>query len=236
MAELFGKNSKMAKGKAGSMHLVDIDRGIIPASAVVGTTIPVSAGYALANKMQKNNKVVLCMFGDGSTEEGCFLETINFAALHKLAMVFVCENNKLAIHNPIHRRQATDKICERISTYGLKTYKIESGDVIEMITKCKEAVELARSGNGPVFMEIFTHRYLEHVGPGCDIDEKYRDKEYDEKWKKLDQIEILAKSLTNNELVEISREVDDIIEKAVEYASNLPYAPKEELFKNVYAK
>ena len=234
MIELFGKNSKMAKGKAGSMHLVDLDKGIIPASAVVGTTVPVATGFALSNKMQNNNKIVACMFGDGSTEEGSFLESINFAALHKLPIVYICENNKLAIHNPIHRRQATDQLCQRIATYGIKTYRIESGDVFEMISACKEAVALARK-NQPVFMEIFTHRYLEHVGPGCDIGEDYRDKDYDQLWKDKDQIALLEQMLPEQDITTIQNEVIDLVAKAVEAANKASYASKEELFTNVYA-
>src|SRR3990167_5953243 len=118
MAELYGKSTGCAGGKAGSMHLVDMRRGIMGASAVVGTTVPVAAGYALAMQMQAHNsghqRIVVSVFGDGATEEGCFYETLNFASLHKLPILFVCENNRLAIHTPLEKRWATERMCERV--------------------------------------------------------------------------------------------------------------------------
>lgn len=233
MTELFGKNSSIGKGKAGSMHLCDITKGILPASAVVGTTIPVSTGYALSNKMLKNNKVIACMFGDGATEEGCFTESVNFAGLHSLPIVYICENNQLAIHTPIHKRWSARNICKRVQTYGLKTYHIDSGDVFEMITQCKEAVEHARN-NGPVFMEIMTHRYLEHVGPCCDAEHPYRDTEYEKTWRSKDQITKLETELPRGDVDTIKSQVDKDIEAAVQFANNMPYAGREELLTDVY--
>src|SRR3989338_10964762 len=136
MAELYGKKDGCAGGKAGSMHLIELEKGIMGASAVVGTTVPVAVGYAMALKFaaQKTGKqrVVVAFFGDGATEEGSFSESINFAALHKLPIIFLCENNKLAIHSPIERRWPTDKICERIATYGIKTHRVTNGDVFKI--------------------------------------------------------------------------------------------------------
>src|SRR5439155_16472388 len=118
-AELYGKDTGCARGKGGSMHLVDINRYILGTSAVVGTTIPIAVGYALAVKREGHGRVVAAFFGDGATEEGVFYESLNFAALHRLPVLFVCENNVLAIHTPIEKRWATRQLCERVRTYGI---------------------------------------------------------------------------------------------------------------------
>lgn len=240
MAELYGKKDGCAGGKAGSMHLVEIDSGIIGASAVVGSTIPVAAGYALAlkkeNQKNQQNRILVCMFGDGATEEGCFSETINFAALHKLPMIFICENNGLAIHNPITRRWANQDICTRIATYNIPTKRVSSGDVFEIYAETKKIVEEIRmQGEGPYFMEIATYRYKEHVGPTEDLNEEYRDLAEYKKWQELDQIDLFAKELPAEIVAEIQQEVKQEIADAMQYAENSPYPAAEELYKNIYA-
>lgn len=237
MAELYGKKDGCAGGKGGSMHLVEKASGILPASAVVGTTVPMATGFALALKKKKSKQIVVSMFGDGATEEGSFSESINFAALHKLPIIFICENNKLAIHNPIERRWASEKICERIETYGIKTIQITSGDVFEIYEKTKEAVELARSGNAPIFMEIFTYRYREHVGFTEDLNEDYRNLEEYKKWKKIDQIDLLSTELGKEITEEIELEVKNMIENSIKFAENSSFPNTyEELFQFNYAK
>ena len=175
MAELYGKKDGCAGGKAGSMHLIDMEQGIMGASAVVGTTIPVAVGYAMALKREAKKtgkqRVIVSFFGDGATEEGAFSESINFAALHKLPIIFLCENNKLAINNPIERRWATDKICERIKTYGIETHRIVDGDIFKIREVAEKAVNMLKKDSeyGPVFIECHTYRYKEHVGPTEDL-------------------------------------------------------------------
>lgn len=241
MAELYGKKDGCAGGKAGSMHLIDMEHGIMGASAVVGTTIPVAAGYSMALKREAKKtgkqRVLVAFFGDGSTEEGCFSETINFAALHKLPMVFLCENNKLAIHNPIERRWATDKICERIATYGIKTYRITDGDVFKIREIAQEAVGNLRQnpGSGPVFIECFTYRYKEHVGPTEDLNEEYRDlKEY-KKWFDNDQITRLEKMLDADEINKIKQEVEKQIQDSINFSEKSEFPGVKELYQNLFA-
>jgi len=235
MAELYGKVDGCAGGKAGSMHLVEIEKGILGASAVVATTIPVGAGYALAQKMAGTKNIVVSMFGDGATEEGVFSETINFAALKKLPIIFICENNRLAIHNPLERRWAADNICERVATYGIKTIKIDSGDVFEILQKTQEASEFARSGNGPVFMEIATYRYREHVGVAEDLHEDYRDMAEYNRWKESDQIDKLAAEIGELEAARIEKEVQQQIEVAVKFAEESRFPDAREMYQHVYA-
>jgi TPP-dependent pyruvate/acetoin dehydrogenase alpha subunit len=239
MAELYGKATGCAGGKAGSMHLVEISKGIIGASAVVGTTIPVAAGFALAmqkdDKNAKNKRVVVTMFGDGATEEGCFSETVNFAALKKLPMLFICENNQLAIHNPVHRRWATPHICERMETYGIKTIKIDSGDVFEITQKTQEAIDAIRAGQGPIFMEVATYRYREHVGPGEDLNEEYRDLNVYQSWKKNDQIDALAQIIGSDEANKIENEVKALIDASIKFSEESKFPEPKELYNYVYA-
>jgi len=236
MAELYGKKSGCAGGKAGSMHLIEMEKGILGASAIVGSTIPVAVGYALALKKNNENKILVCFFGDGATEEGCFSEALNFAALHKLPMIFICENNGLAIHNPIRNRWANLDICKRVSTYGVETVKIESGDVEEIYDTTKNVVDFVRSkGKGPYFMEISTYRYKEHVGPYEDLNEEYRDlKEY-EYWKEKDQVLKLEKELDSDVVERIKNEVESEIQASIEFSENSVFPEEEELYNNVYA-
>lgn len=235
MAELYGKVDGCAGGKAGSMHLVEIGKGILGASAVVATTIPLAAGYALALKMDKSDSIIVSMFGDGATEEGVFSETINFAALKKLPVLFVCENNRLAIHNPLERRWARDTMIERIETYGIKTFRIDSGDIDEIYAKTLEAAAYIRAGNGPAFMEIATYRYREHVGTGEDLNEEYRDMAEYARWKANDQIDKLAKEIGAEEAARIEQEVNAEIAAAVAYAEQSRFPDEREMFQHVYA-
>lgn len=241
MAELYGKKDGCAGGKAGSMHLIQMDQGIMGASAVVGTTIPVATGYAMALKREAEKtgkqRVVVSFFGDGATEEGCFSESINFAALHKLPMIFLCENNKLAIHNPITRRWPTDKICERIATYGVKTHRITDGDVFKIREVTEEAINSIKKNpeSGPIFIECFTYRHKEHVGPTEDLNEEYRDLEEYKKWLENDQIAGLATMLTSEEENIIAKRVDQKIADSIAFSEKSEFPGQKELFENVLA-
>lgn len=242
MAELYGKIDGCAGGKAGSMHLVDMANGILGATAVVATNIPVAAGYALGLKQQKKNQVVAIFFGDGATEEGCFLETINFAALHKLPILFICENNKLAIHTPIEKRWATNKICERVATYDIKTHKYNKYCVLDLYTLAKQEINNIKNNNnyGPVFIECDTYRWLEHVGPSDDHNVKYRSQEEYSKWQVNDQILALEQQLNNIDntkaiIKDINQKIDEQIKQAILFAEKSPFPQEKELYKNVYA-
>ncbi|OGT47445.1 MAG: acetoin dehydrogenase [Gammaproteobacteria bacterium RIFCSPHIGHO2_12_FULL_41_20] len=240
MAELYGKQTGCAGGKAGSMHLVDMSHGILGASAVVGTTIPVATGYALAMQMAAKTtgrqRVVVSVFGDGGTEEGCFYEAINFAALRKLPIIYVCENNRLAIHTPLEKRWAKDNLCERVATYGIQTYKIDDADVFKIRETMTKAVEYLRhGGEGPIFLECATYRWLEHVGPRDDHSDNYRSLDEYLDWKEKDQIVRLAAMLDDNTVQRIQDEVTAEIQAAEAFAAQSPYPTAEELYTHVYA-
>ncbi|VVC76494.1 Acetoin:2,6-dichlorophenolindophenol oxidoreductase subunit alpha [Aquicella siphonis] len=240
MAELYGKSTGCAGGKAGSMHLVDMKNGVLGASAVVGTTIPVATGYALAMQMEAektgHQRMTVSVFGDGGTEEGCFYESINFAALRKLPIIYVCENNRLAIHTPIEKRWATEKLCERVATYGIETHKLDHADVFTVRdTIARAAAKIRAHRCGPIFIECSTYRWLEHVGPRDDHEDNYRDLDEYRRWKEHDQIARLAKMLDAETVARLENEITAEIRTAEEFAEKSPYPADEELYKHVYA-
>ncbi len=235
LAELYGKSTGGAGGKAGSMHLVDMEAGVLGMSAVVGTTIPVAAGYALAMKRENKGRVTACFFGDGATEEGVFSETLNFAALHKLPILFICENNGFAIHSPLSHRWAKDALCERVRTYSIPTSEINDANVFTIRQAAEDALKRIRSGEGPQFMECKTYRWREHVGPGEDYDDDYRSRDELSFWQRNDPIIITAKMLTSTEREAIDANVETIIADAIVFAENSPWPEPKELFSHVYA-
>lgn len=217
-AEMYGKADGCAGGKGGSMHLVDMSRGILGCSAVVGTHVPVAVGVALAMRRRGEDRVVVCFLGDGATEEGVFAESLNFASLHRLPVLFVCENNGFAIHTGLERRWATTQLTERVATYGIPVASIESGSVLDINEQAVRFVEHARSGAGPAFMECATFRWKEHVGPGEDFDAGYRSRETFVQWSKNDSVSILGTYLARAERDRIDHEIEAEITAAVAFA------------------
>jgi TPP-dependent pyruvate/acetoin dehydrogenase alpha subunit len=235
MAELFGKAGGVAGGKGGSMHLIDMSHNVLGTSAVVGTTIPVAVGYALAFKRTGTDRVVVSFFGDGATEEGVFTESLNFASLHKLPILFVCENNFYAIHTPVTKRWATQRLCERVETYGIPTHQIDDGDVLRLRAVAADAVTQLRRGEGPVFIECRTYRWREHVGPSEDFDAGYRARSDLEPWIKDDQVERVGRIIAEARRVAIDAEVEQEIADAIAFAESSPFPEIEALHTDVYA-
>jgi TPP-dependent pyruvate/acetoin dehydrogenase alpha subunit len=234
-AELYGKATGVAHGKGGSMHLIDMPHGVLGASAVVGTTIPVAVGFALAFKRQRSSRVVVTFFGDGATEEGVFSETLNFAALHKLPVLFVCENNFYAIHTPVTRRWATQRLCERVETYGIPAHCIEDGDVLKLRQEAAGAVAGLRRGEGPAFMECRTYRWLEHVGPNEDFDAGYRASAERKSWEENDQLIKIGALIAADRRSAIDEDVESDIKDAIAFAEDSPFPDISALNSNVFA-
>jgi TPP-dependent pyruvate/acetoin dehydrogenase alpha subunit len=235
LAELYGKDTGIARGKGGSMHLISPRHYILGASAVVGTTIPVTVGYSLALKRANTGRVAVAFFGDGGTEEGVFYESLNFAALHQLPVLFVCENNSYAIHTPLEKRWATQQLCERVGTYGIPTRVIEDSDVLEIRRAARGFIDKIRQGGGPAFLECHTYRWREHVGPGEDYDAGYRTRDELEKWQQNDQVAVTGARLAPDIRLKIDEEIEASISAAIEFAENADWPGPEELFTNVYA-
>jgi TPP-dependent pyruvate/acetoin dehydrogenase alpha subunit len=175
MAEMFGKASGCCKGKGGSMHVIDTSVGLMGTSAVVGTGIPNATGAALALKYYDKDDIVVCFLGDGATEEGVFYETLNFAALHALPIIFVCENNGFAIHSPSHKRRP-GSLKDVVQGLGIFYKQIDdpARDFMDVYSGLEGLVGQVRRLSLPVFLDWPVYRYREHVGPGEDYDASYR--------------------------------------------------------------
>ena len=175
LAEIYGKATGCAGGRGGSMHLIDLDVGHIAAVPIVGSAIPIGAGVAWAQKLRGGNDVAAIFFGDGATEEGAFYETLNFASLHKLPVLFICENNLYSVYSPLEVRQANERSVTAIAeSHGIKTFTGDGNDLFEVASATEQALALVRKGDGPALLEFDTFRWLEHCGPDCDDHLNYR--------------------------------------------------------------
>lgn len=169
-AELYGRVEGCAGGRGGSMHLVDPEHGIPGSTAIVGGSIPLAVGAALSARLQGNGRVAVAFFGDGASEEGSFHESLNFAALHRLPVLFVCENNFYATNSPLTARQPGVGIAAKGAAYGIPGLQIDGNDPLAVYHAAREAVGRARSGGGPTLLECATYRWKGHVGPSCDVE------------------------------------------------------------------
>jgi len=238
-AELYGKNTGLAKGKAGSMHLFSPEHNFMGASAVVTTIVPVATGVALANKMKKNGKTVAVFFGDGALEEGGFWESINFASLKNLQIIFVCEDNGLAIHAHKKDRQSFKSITDIVSKFNFNTFKDDTTDVEKIYQLTNKAVMTMAKNKKPCFMHLKYYRYLEHVGINEDFEFGYRKKDEYEKWYDKDPITIQRSKLikigfNEDDIQKIEFNIDLQIENSIKLAKEAPFPPSEEICKDVY--
>lgn len=234
IAELYGKVDGCAKGKGGSMHLIDFGAGVMGASAVVGTTIPQAVGFAYALKLQRKHAVVVSVFGDGAVDEGVFHESLNFAALKSLPIVFVCENNRYAIHTHQLQRQKLDNICERARVHGMAAEQIPNNDVMGIFQRMSETAGKLRAGApGPFFFECLTYRLKEHVGPNDDYQLGYRTREEAEPWIRSDPIRQIGACLDPAERRRIEMEIEAEIKDAFACAERSPFPDAAELYTDV---
>lgn len=234
MAELYGKIDGCARGWGGSMHLVDVDHGIMATTAIVASSVPNAVGYAYAARQQHTGQVVASFFGDGATEEGVVTESLNFAALKKLPVLFVCENNDLAIHTKQSQRQALPDIAGRARSLGVATTKINNCDTVTIYQTVSEIIKNLRQGQGPHFLEIVTSRWLEHVGPNEDFSMGYRSQAEVDPWRQQDEVEKLGSQLSSNERQKIDQEIEDEIADAVAFAESSKFPPAQELMNYVF--
>jgi len=228
-AELYGKVTGCGKGKAGSMHLASKKVNFMGSSAVVASTISNAVGSALASKVLNKGQVSVAVFGDGASEEGSYHESLNFAAVFKLPVIFVCENNGLAIHSKLEQRHGF-VVHEHAKGYGIKSVYIEEGYDFEKInTVMAEVVKEVREKSMPYVVEIKTYRYKEHVGIGDDHYVPYRSKDEFEQWKQKDPL-IQDTALVAKFTDEITKE----IAAAVKFAEDSPVPADEELLADIY--
>ena len=236
IAELYARITGCAKGKGGSMHLVDVKHGVMGTSAVVGTTIPNSVGYAYAMKYHhRNDTIVASFFGDGALDEGVFHESMNFAVLKSVPIIFICENNRYAIHSHQLSRQPKDNLIERVRAYGMAAERIEDNGVYQIYERVQDVANKIRQGNsGPLFLECMTYRWKEHVGPNEDFDLGYRSEEEAEYWIQNDQMKRLGDLIEPGERQKIEYDVQMEIQEAFEFAEESAFPKELELYTDVF--
>lgn len=239
MCEMFGKAEGCCGGKGGAMHTGDFSLGVPPANAIVGGNIPIAAGAALAFKMQKKDNVAVSFMGDGATNEGAFHEGINFAAVWKLPVIYVCENNLYSATTSIHLTTLLDNpAADRGIAYGCPGTVVDGNDVLAVNEAMAEAVARARAGEGPTIIELKTYRKYGHSrNDACG----YRPKEEETEWFAKDPVKcfrdrILSEGVaSDDELINIEDRLDEEIDEAVEYAKNAPFPALESAERDIYA-
>ena len=240
MAELYGRKTGCSRGKGGSMHVVDPEVGVCGSTAIVGGNIPLSVGAALASAMQKNKRVAVSFFGDGAADEGAFHESLNFAALKKLPVVFVCENNFYATHSHQSKRQPHDHIYKLAKFYLMPGVRVDGNDVVKVFKAAQEAVKKARSGHGPTLIECRTFRWKGHVGPECDIKLGYRGQGELDKWVSKCPVRRFERKLIRQGIVKkaqvdrITREIDGEVHDAYLFGKRSPDPGVNELTEDVW--
>ena len=237
IAEIYGKSTGCSGGKGGSMHLIDLDVNFMGTSAIVGNSIPVGVGLGLSISLKKTQQISIIFLGDGAVEEGVFYESINFAVVKNLPVLFICENNLYSVYSPLSVRQPKDrKIHKMVEGLGIATSYADGNDAESTYDVLSNIIQGVRSGDGPHFIEFSTYRWREHCGPNYDNNIGYRTEQEFLEWKKLDPIKSLQSSITNKEKVsQILKEVDSQIEDAFSYAENSPFPENSEAFKGVFA-
>ncbi|KMP12720.1 hypothetical protein UR09_00040 [Candidatus Nitromaritima sp. SCGC AAA799-A02] len=238
--ELFGKATGEFRGKAGSMHLSAPNAGFLATSAVVGTTIPVAAGSAFVNKHTKNDRLVAVYFGEGALDEGVFWESLNFSSLKKLPILFICEDNDLAIHSKASDRQGYRSITDVVSQFDCHVLQSESTDPEVIADLSAKGIEWLRDKGGPVFMHLKYYRYLEHVGINEDFHFGYRSKEEFLKWHEIDPVnlqrqKLIKKGYEESVIQKMEQSVVKQIQLSIEKARNAPFPAGDELFKDIFA-
>jgi len=240
-AELYGKTTGMAQGKAGSMHLSAPESGYIGASAIVASNIPVAVGLAYASKYQDNGKIGVTFFGDGAVDEGAFWESLNLACKKKLPVIFIVEDNMYAVHTRSDVRRGYSSIMDVVSQFDCNVFSEDTTDVEVIYNTTHRAIEKMRENEKPVFMNLHYYRYLEHVGVQEDFDVGYRDRDEFEKWHKADPIKfqrekLLEMGFSEDELQKLEREIYDSVVTSKEKAQKDPSPDTDELYKNVFAE
>ncbi len=237
MAEMYGKAHGCCRGRGGSMHLFDVSRRFYGGNAIVGGGLPLAVGLALADKLQGRPRVTACVFGDGAVAEGAFHESLNLAALWKLPVLFLCENNLYAMGTHLTRHQAQTDIARKAEDYGLPGAAVDGMDVLAVVAAARQAVEAVRRGEGPYLLEARTYRFRAHSMYDAEL---YRGKEEVERWKARDPISTFvarmrtAAILGDRDLTDVEAAVAAEVADAVAVAEAGPWEPAEDLLKDVY--
>jgi acetoin:2,6-dichlorophenolindophenol oxidoreductase subunit alpha len=238
MAEIYGKATGLCNGKGGSMHIADVEKGMLGANGIVGGGFPLAVGAGLTAKLKKTGAVSVCFFGDGANNHGTFHEGINLAAIWKLPVIFVAENNGYAEATPFEYASSCKNIADRAVAYNIPGEIVDGKDVIAVYEVAERAIIRARNGEGPTLIECKTYRNYGHFEGDA---QKYKTPE--EKEKNLKELDAIAKFrdfviskqlLTEQELNEIDQKVNEAVKQAVEFAEQSPFPQPEDLLKDVY--
>ena len=241
LAELYGKAAGCCGGRGGSMHLFDCDAGVLLSLPIVGSSIPIGVGAALASKQQGRDDVAVIYLGDAALEEGAYHESANFAALRGLPAVFVCENNLYSVYTPLDQRQPNRPLVEMGRAHGLTSCHVDGNDVRAVLRAAGEAVEQARRGGGACFILADTYRWREHCGPFYDNDLGYRSEAEFQAWRRRDPVARHRRLLSEAGVLDpqseaaMSRLIEDEIAEAFAFAEAAPYPDPVTAGEGVYA-
>lgn len=238
-AELYGRATGCCGGKGGSMHLTAPEVGMLGASAIVAGSVPLALGSALAARMAGTDEVAVAFFGDAAMEQGVTHESLALAALRRLPVLFVCENNLYATSTPLRTRQAGTDLASRAAGHWLPGVTVDGNDVVAVYRAARTAVERARRGEGPTLIEVKTYRFLEHVGPNYDIDLGYRTQAELDRWMARDPVGGLARRLERAGVLPATRravldaQIEAEVTDAVAFAKSSPFPEPAALFADV---
>ena len=234
MAEFMGKETGYCRGRGGSMHIADVESNNLGAQGIVGGNLPISVGVGLSIKAHKTDKIVLCIFGDGASNEGAFHESLNMASIWKLPVIYLCENNGYGMSMPIKRALNVERISDRASAYGMPGITIDGNDLVAVYKAMKVADEYTRSGKGPYLVEVETYRWKGHSKSDK---QAYRTREEVKEWMAKDPIRHFASAigLNENEVEQRRLNAREIIKKAVTFAESSPEPDVNEILEGVYA-
>ena len=242
-AEIYCRETGCSRGRGGSQHLIDPDVGMMGSAPIVAGTISLALGAALAASIRKDDRVTVTFFGDGATGEGVLYESLNFAALKKLPIIFVCENNFYATHMPVRECRVENNIYKIAEPFFIDNCEVDGYDVLKVYEAGRKAIDKCRAGDGPVFLECLTYRFRGHVGPDDNIQGLHTDirpKDEVEAWLQKDPVKLFENYLSQNKLVdevaldEIRREVQKEVNDAHIFAKNSPPPDRRELKRYVY--
>lgn len=243
VAEVYCRETGCSRGRGGSMHLVDPSVGVMGSAPIVAGTISLALGAALASKIRDDGRVTVSFFGDGATGEGVLYESLNFAALKKLPILFVCENNLYSTHLPIDEIRVSRKIYELGIPFGDKSHRVDGNDAVKVYQAACRDLSICRDGRGPILLECLTYRMHGHVGPDDNIQGTHTDirpPSEVEQWRKKDPIRRIEKYILRNkiasatDLKEIMSHAGKEVSEAHEFARNSPFPMEEELGRYVF--
>lgn len=242
ISEIYGKSTGCAKGKGGSMHLIDLSVNFMGTSAIVGNSIPVGVGLALSIQLKRSDQISCIFLGDGAIEEGVFYESVNFAAVRKLPVLFICENNLYSVYSPLSVRQPKGRsITKMVDAMGVEVALGHGHEIISSYEVMKNAVNKVRKSGAPFFLEFSTYRWREHCGHNFDNDIGYRTQEEFLEWQFRDPLNNLSIELqqlcigSSNPLEKIRSEIAIEVQRAFDFAEASPFPANSEAYNGIYA-